>query len=287
MTNDRRGDQAIVASTRAVTESLRPTPPSGLRRRLASGSWQVGFISLAVGALLWQVVAVSANMSFFPPLSAVIVRLGELLAEPQTWEFLFASLTNLIVGFAISLSLGLGIGLLMGMYRRVDMALDIYVRAMLTAPSLVFAPILFVMFGLNRITVIVIVVLYSMFIIILNTASAVKGSPGHIVEMARSYGANDRYLFRKVLLPAAMPLIMAGVRLGVGRAVKGMINGEMFIAVVGLGGVVMTAGRNFDAETVLAVMLLIILIAFAAVGIVERVDRRLTSWLPENSRGAA
>ena len=79
---------------------------------------------------------------------------------------------------------------------------------------------------------------------------------------------------------------MAGIRLGVGRAVKGMINGEMFIAVVGLGGVVMTAGRNFDAETVLAVMLLIILVAFGAVGLVERIDRRLTAWLPETSRDA-
>ena len=124
-------------------------------------------------------------MPFFPPLSAVIVRLIELLTEPQTWEFLFASLTNLVVGFTISLTMGLGIGLLMGMYRRIDMALDIYVRAMLTAPSLVFAPILFVIFGLNRVTIIVIVVLYSMFIIILSTASAVKSSPSHIVEMAR------------------------------------------------------------------------------------------------------
>jgi NitT/TauT family transport system permease protein len=286
MTNDRRGDQAIVASTKAVTD-LRPTPPRGLRRRVLSGSWQVGVASLGVGALLWELIARSADMPFFPPLSAVIVRLGELLAEPQTWEFLFASITNLIVGFAISLTLGLGIGLMMGMYRRVDMALDIYVRAMLTAPSLVFAPILFVIFGLNRITIIVIVVLYSMFIIILNTASAVKASPAPIVEMARAYGANDRFLFRRVLLPSAMPMIMAGIRLGVGRAVKGMINGEMFIAVVGLGGVVMTAGRNFDAETVLAVMLLIILVAFGAVGLVERIDRRLTSWLPETSRGSA
>lgn len=285
MTDDQRGDRAVVATATAIAD-LRPRPRGGLRARVTSGTWQWGVASLLAGAAIWEVIARSADMPFFPPISAVIIRLGELLTEPEMWGFLFASVVNLVVGFTISLTVGLGVGLLMGMYRRVDMALDIYVRAMLTAPSLVFAPILFVIFGLNRVTVIVIVVLYSMFIIILSTASAVKASPRSIVEMARCYGANDRYLFRKVLLPAATPLIMAGIRLGVGRAVKGMINGEMFIAVVGLGGVVMTAGRNFDAETVLAVMLLIILVAFGAVGIVERIDRRLTAWLPDNQRGA-
>ncbi len=185
----------------------------------------------------------------------------------------------------MSLVFGLTLGLLMGVYRRVEMALDIYVRAMLTAPSLVFAPIFFTLFGLDRITIVGVIVLYSTFIIVLNTAEAVKGAPRSLVEMARCYGAGDRFVMRRVIVPAALPLIMAGVRLGAGRAVKGMINGEMFVAVVGLGGVVMTAGRNFDAETVLAVMMLVVVLAFVVVWLVERVDQRLTSWLPETSRG--
>jgi NitT/TauT family transport system permease protein len=120
---------------------------------------------------------------------------------------------------------------------------------------------------------------------VVNTAEAVRGTPRSLVEMARCYGARDRFVLRRVILPAATPLIMAGVRLGAGRAVKGMVNGEMFIAVVGLGGVIMTAGRNFDAETVLAVMTLVIVIAFCVVWLVERIDRRLTAWLPATSRG--
>jgi NitT/TauT family transport system permease protein len=244
----------------------------------------LGVISLAVGAILWEIVGQVAQVSFFPPLSVVLVRMVELLIDGEILSYLLASLSNLAIGFGLSLAIGLGLGLLMGVYKRVDMALDLYVRAMLTAPSLVFAPIFFSLFGLNRITTIAIIVLYSTFIIILTTASAVKAAPKSLIEMARCYGARDRYVFRRVILPAATPLIMAGVRLGAGRAVKGMINGEMFIAVVGLGGVVMTAGRNFDAPTVLAVMMIIIIIAFALVWLVERLDRRLTSWLPDTAR---
>ena len=80
------------------------------------------------------------------------------------------------------------------------------------------------------------------------------------------------------------PLTMAGLRLAMGRAVKGMINGEMFIAIVGLGKVVTSSGNRFDAEGVLAVLILIIGVALVAVKVVQLVDQRLTSWLPSTSR---
>jgi NitT/TauT family transport system permease protein len=102
--------------------------------------------------------------------------------------------------------------------------------------------------------------------------------------MGRSYCASERQLFLRIILPAATPLIMAGLRLGMGRAVKGMINGEMFIAIVGLGQVVTAAGGRFDAEGVLAVLLVIITVAMVAVKLVQIVDRRLTGWLPSNAR---
>ncbi|MBX3031198.1 MAG: ABC transporter permease [Chloroflexi bacterium] len=257
-----------------------------MRRRARLRGWEraVGPVSLLAGAIAWEAIGQALDVSVFPPLSAVLGRLGELLADGTILGYLATSVTNLAIGFAVALVFGLTLGVLMGVYRRVEMALDIYVRAMLTAPSLVFAPIFFTLFGLDRITIVGVIVLYSTFIIVLNTAEAVKTAPRSLVEMARCYGAGDRFVLRRVILPSATPLIMAGVRLGAGRAVKGMINGEMFVAVVGLGGVVMTAGRNFDAETVLAVMTLIIVLAFMVVWLVERLDRRLTAWLPETNR---
>jgi NitT/TauT family transport system permease protein len=280
MTSQRQAEKAVLQAASAV-EDIRPI--GGRDRRLEPDRF-LGVISLAVGAVAWEIVGRVAEVSFFPPLSVVLARMFEMLASGEILTYLAASLTNLAIGFSISLVFGIGLGLLMGVYKRIDMALDLYVRAMLTAPSLVFAPIFFTLFGLNRITIIGIIILYSTFIIIVTTSAAVKASPKQLVEMARCYGGNDRWVFRRVLLPSATPLIMAGVRLGAGRAVKGMINGEMFIAVVGLGGVVMAAGRNFDAPTVLAVMMIIILVAFALVWIVERIDRRLTGWLPETAR---
>jgi NitT/TauT family transport system permease protein len=105
--------------------------------------------------------------------------------------------------------------------------------------------------------------------------------------MARSFGAEDLALFRRVIIPGATPLIMAGVRLGAGRAVKGMVNGEMFIATVGLGAIVSQAGDRFDAETVLAVLVLLVLVSLGLNAVIRAVDARLTAWLPQTHREAA
>lgn len=265
----------------------------GRSRRRLRPSWLgigPGVIGLLIGALAWELVARLFNQPFFPPLSAVIVRLAELtapggnLAKGVILDNLVQSLINLVIGFAISAFLGILIGMLMGAYAKVDAALDIYVYALLTAPSLVFAPIFFAVFGLGRASVVGVVIMYTIFVIIVNTVSAIKSVPPSLIEMGRSYCATDRQMFRRIILPAALPLILAGVRLGAGRAVKGMINGEMFIAITGLGAVVIGAGKRFDAAGVLAVLLVIIAVAFAAVKVVQVIDRRMTAWMPSTAR---
>jgi ABC-type nitrate/sulfonate/bicarbonate transport system permease component len=243
-------------------------------------------IGLGIGVVLWELVARAWNVVFFPPFSAVVARLIQLTADGKIIESLLGSLTNLILGFAISVVFGVGIGMLMGAYRKVEMALDVYVYAMLTAPSLVFAPIFFAIFGLGRASILGVVIMYSIFIIIINTVAAIRTVPIGLVEMGRSYCATERQLFFKVILPAALPMIFAGLRLGMGRAVKGTINGEMFITAVGLGAVVISAGRRFDAAAVLAVLLVIIIVALIAVKAIQLIDARMTSWLPSNARVA-
>jgi NitT/TauT family transport system permease protein len=241
-------------------------------------------VGLLIGALLWELAGRAWDQPFFPPLSQVLAKLAVLIEEDKILSNLVTSLRNLAIGFTISSVMGITIGTLMGAFRKVDMALDIYVYAMLTAPSLVFAPIFFAIFGLSRLSILGVIIVYSIFIIIINTAAAIRGVSPALIEMGRAYCATERQLFFKIILPAALPLIFAGLRLGMGRAVKGTINGEMFITAVGLGAVVISAGRRFDAAAVLAVLLVIIVVALVAIKLVQLVDARLTGWLPSTAR---
>lgn len=237
------------------------------------------FVGLAAGLFGWELLSRLLDVSWFPPVSAVVVRLVELIVDGSILPSLRVSLTNFAYGLGISLIIGLAVGAAMGLNKFVNAAFEPYVNALLTAPSLVFAPIFFSIFGLGRESIIGLIVMYATFILILNTASALQRPNVALLEMAASMGASRLSQIRWVIIPGAVPMIMSGVRIAAGRAVKGMINGEMFIAIVGLGHLIQSAGRRFDATTVLAVLFMIIMFAMLIGRIVDRVDRHFTRWL--------
>jgi NitT/TauT family transport system permease protein len=240
--------------------------------------------SLIGGLLLMEVFARIVELSYFPPVSHVLGRLWRLTADGEILGDLGRSVLNLLVGFVISALAGVAVGIAMGRYKIVEKMLDPYVTALMTAPTVVFAPIYFSVFGLARWSIIALIVQYSVFIIIVNTVTAVQSVDRELIEMASVFGAGERQRLRLIVFPASLPLIMAGLRLGMGRAVKGMINGELLIAVVGLGATSQEFARSRDAEGVFAVLIVVIVVALLATKLVELVDRHVSSWLPNSQR---
>lgn len=234
---------------------------------------------IAVIALIWELAGRIAGQFWLPPFSKVIGRLWELLTDGTLGPHLLASLGSLTLGFAIALAIGLIVGFLMGVFSWVNTALDVYVNALLFTPGLIFAPILFAIFGLGFATRVSVVVIYAVFIIIINTAAAVRNVEQPLLEMAAGYGASRWQALIRVVLPDAFPLILAGVRMGVGRAVKGMVNGEMFIALIGIGGQAARFGKQFDFTSVWALSVFIMIIAVVINQGVSHLERRLTAWV--------
>lgn len=263
-----------------MTQAIRRMTPRW-RLRFPLGAT---FVTIVVTGALWEVAARIAEVSFIPPLGDVLARLWTMTADGLILPNLARSLGNLAIGFGISVVLGTAIGAAMGLSKKVEAALDIYVYALLTTPTLIFAPVFFAIYGLGSGSIIALIVLYAILYIIVNTAAAMEAAPRELLEMAESFNAPRWEVLRRIRLPAALPLIMAGYRVAIARAVRGMINGEMFIAATGLGALVIQAGARFDATTVLAVLILIIVIAYLAIELVGLLDRRLTSWLPSTER---
>jgi NitT/TauT family transport system permease protein len=141
--------------------------------------------------------------------------------------------------------------------------------------------VLILWFGLGVESRIAVVFLFAVFVVIINTMTGVKQVDGTFVEMARSFGGREREVFFKILLPAALPAIMAGVRLGMGRAVKGMVTAEMLLTLTGIGGMIMQYGSAFATDSLFAVILTILIVAMITMKVVQRVDQRLTGWKVE------
>lgn len=235
-------------------------------------------LALTLGAATWEAIGQLWRLPFFPPLSRVVQAGWELTASGEIMADLLPSVLSLVTGYGLAAGLGVATGTLMGRYRTVEHALDLYVSAMLAAPNLVFVPILFGVFGVGRSAQVAVVFLYAFFVVTATVSAAVRGQDDALVEMARVFGAGEGQVLWKVVLPGAMPLVMAGLRLGMVRAVKGMISGEMLVALTGLGASLRTYGSRFEADRMLAILLLVVALAGASAALVRRVDRRVTRW---------
>jgi len=235
-------------------------------------------LALLGGAVVWECLGWWLGLQWLPPFSQVIRALVQFVGSGVILSNLQSSLVSLIVGFVLSLVFGLVLGALMGRYRVIEKAFDVYVHALFVCPSILFAPIFFAIFGLSDASRIAIIFVYSTFVIVINTATAIRTVDPSLVEMAYSFGCRESQIFTRILLPASLPLVFAGIRLGMGRAVKGMINGEMLIAFVGLGALAQKYGAQFDAAKVFAIAMVVLIIGLVTNAFVQSLENRLTRW---------
>jgi len=242
------------------------------------GTNVISILSLAV---LWEVTGRIMDSTLIPPLSRIGAAWWKLLASGKLAANLTLSLTTLAAGFFLAVAIGIIIGLLMGRFRAVEHFLDLYVNVLMSAPTTAFVPVLIMWFGLGVESRIAVVFLFAVFVIIINTMTGVKQVDTVLVEMARSFGAREREIFFKIVLPAALPAIMAGLRLGMGRAVKGMVTAEMLLTLTGIGAMIMQYGSSFATDSLFAVILTILLVALLSMKAVHWIDRRLTGWKAE------
>ena len=235
-------------------------------------------LSLITLVSAWEIAGRTGNARLLPPVSKVMSAWFDLLLSGQLFQALAVSLQALTIGFALSVLFGVPLGLLMGRYRRLESFLDIYMTALLTVPMICFIPFLVIAFGLGLHSRVWIVFLFAFVIIAINTTAGVRNVDPTLTEMATSFGAKESELFIKIILPAALPMIMAGIRLGMGRAVLGMVTSELILAVVGFGAMLMTFGASFNSPALFATILTIVLLAVVLLALIQYLDRRLTPW---------
>lgn len=239
-------------------------------------------LSVLAGLLLvWQVAATVTNTIWFPPLTAVIRRTEQLVETGRLEASLLGSLGTLGLGYALAVVVGVTTGTAMALSRWVDSALRIYVDAGLFVPPVVFAPVFFAFFGTSNWTLVSVVYIFSVFVIVVSTQTAVSGAQPHLREMAISYGASRLSLVREVTLRGAAPMIFSGLQLGMGRAVKGLIVGEIVVAVVGLGSLERQLSGSFDSAGIWGIALIVIALALALTSAIGVVDRAINSWAYE------
>lgn len=236
-------------------------------------------ITAVLGLLaVWEIVGRLNVSMFVPPISQVAVAWWHLLGNGTLSRAASSSLASLGKGFVPAALLGVVVGLAMGRFRTVRYLLDGWVNALMSAPLSALVPVLIALFGIRDTVVAATVFMFSFFVIVVNTMTGVRGTERSLVEMARAFGAGETALFWRVYLPAALPAVMLGVRLGAVQAVKGMVVGEMLISLVGLGERLIYYGNTFLITELYAVIVSVLLIALLASQAMQAADRALVRW---------
>jgi NitT/TauT family transport system permease protein len=217
--------------------------------------------SLLLWAVVWEVVGRLGVVQLLPPLTEVLGALGEVVGTRTFAGAALETLQAFAIGMAIAIALGVPIGILMGRSKVADELLGLWVNLFLSAPLTALVPVIMILFGFGQTTIVVTVVLFAIWIIVLDTRAGVRHVSPSLVEMARSFGATPAQLYGKILVLAALPEILTGIRLGVIRGVKGVIIGQLLVSIIGLGELFELYSRSFLLEEFWALTL--VLFAFA------------------------
>lgn len=246
--------------------------------RLTDHLGAVRVASAIVVLVLWEIFGRRINPLFMSYPSAIAGASVELLLAGEIQRQAAGSLQVFAVGLSGALLLGIVVGLLMGRYRLAEYLLDPYVYALDATPRVALIPLLLLWFGLGDASKIAIVFLSGLFPVLMNTFSGVRTVSAHLVEVGQAYGAGERKIFTKIILPASLPFIMTGVRLSVGRALIGIITAEMFAAVTGMGALLVRYSSALATDKFFVPVIFLSLLGVALSATVERLQKRLAPW---------
>ena len=234
--------------------------------------------SVVLFVVLWEYFGRQVNPLFLSYPSAIVKACVQLLIAGEFQRQAIRSLEVYAVGLGAALVLGILLGLLMGRYRLAEYLLDPYVYALDATPRVALIPLLLLWFGLGAPAKIAVVFLSGIFPVLMNTFSGVRTVSGGLVDVGRAYGAGEGKIFTKIIMPAALPFIMAGVRLGVGRALIGIITAEMFTAVTGMGALLIRYSSAMATDKFFVPVIFLALLGVILSGAVEALQRRLAPW---------
>ncbi len=255
-------------------------PRGGSNSRWTPWLFRIGSVGLVL--LIWEVYGRAQDTTlFFVPFTSVVTALSELVQTTEFWDAFRQTFIPFIWGWLLSLVVGIALGLLIGRFPAFDALTKPYVTFLNALPISTLVPIAVILFGIGYPSRILIVFLFGVIEVTLNTAAGVRYVNRDLVEMGESFNGTQWRLFRKVILPASVPGIMAGVRIGTGRAVVGMVVVEILLVAVGMGRLILRYRGRFQSAELYAVVLALILFGILLQVLARRIELRASRWKHE------
>jgi len=235
-------------------------------------------LSILIGLLGWEIAGQALSGALLAPPSAVLVRFTEMLADGSLPLAFASSIQHMVLGYGLAVAVAVPFGIALGRSPSVATACEPVINAIYAIPPVAFVPFLIVWFGLYFEGRVALVFLMCFFEILINVHQGVRNVDQGLLEAAKSFDVRGLPLYRKVVIPAALPFIFTGLRVGVGRAVNAMITAELFFAAVNIGKLLKNSGNAFDTASMFGIILSVSIFGLVCQETVRMAERRLLPW---------
>lgn len=272
-------DHELAAEQQAARERAQ-----AVGRRSTAIHVAIRIVSLVVVLGGWEYLGRQTNPVLFTYPTAVANAAIKMIGSGELWKYLSQSLVVLFAGLGLAAVFGIALGLVMARFWVIDIALDTYITALYSIPSVALVPVLVLWFGFETTAKTAVVFLFTFFPIVINTHQGVKNVDGHLIEVGRAFRCSERQLWIHIVLPAAVPFIVAGLRLAIGRGLIGMVLADLYTAITGIGYLIARYASIYRTDAMFVPVVTLGVLGITLTGLLRFVERQVAPWMHQPGR---
>ncbi|MEA2975566.1 MAG: hypothetical protein QOF19_1086 [Alphaproteobacteria bacterium] len=248
------------------------------RRRRQLQVIAIRLASLTVVFSLWEIFGGRIDPILFTTPSAIFLAAIKMIGSGELWLYLAPSLVVLMVGLTLAAIFGIAIGLLLARFWILDVALSVYITFLYSTPSVALVPLIVLWAGFETTAKIIILFMFAFFPMVINTYQGVKNVDPKLLEVGRAFRCSERQLWINIVLPAALPFIVTGLRLAVGRGLIGMVLADLYTAISGIGYLIVRTASTYQVDKMFVPIMTLGLLGVALTAMLRIVERRVAPW---------
>jgi sulfonate transport system permease protein len=248
------------------------------RRRAGIQNFVIRMVSLAIFLSLWQIAAMNVDPVLFTTPWKVAVAAVDMLATGELWASLWPSLLVLLMGLSLAIAFGTLLGLMLARFRIMDIGLTVYITFLYSIPSVALVPLIVLWAGYETTAKVIILFLFGFFPMVINTYQGVKSVDPKLLEVGRAFRCSERQLWANIVLPGALPFIVTGIRLAVGRGMIGMVLADLYTAISGIGYLIVRTASTFQVDRMFVPIVTLGLLGVTLTALLRLVETWVAPW---------
>jgi ABC-type nitrate/sulfonate/bicarbonate transport system permease component len=234
--------------------------------------------SLAIVLTLWQVFGANIDPVLFTTPSKIAAAAVTMIGSGELWTYLWPSLVVLAIGLTLAATIGITIGLLLARFWVLDVAFGVYITFLYSTPSVALVPLIVLWAGFETTAKVVILFLFAFFPMTINTYQGVKNVDSKLIEVGRAFRCSEAQLWTNIVLPGALPFIVTGLRLAVGRGLIGMVLADLYTAISGIGYLIVRTASTYQVDKMFVPIVTLGLLGVTLTALLRLLEIKVAPW---------